>query len=203
MCDHHGHCEHSIEAEDFSISFSLFKYIDLPNLQCLNECSPGSGKYVFKPYEDRKTLSPFVESDVDAELLFNIPFTGSVKLKGVIVAGEDGESHPSLMRLYKNRPFMTFSDTEGEADQEIELHPDVQGDIMYPCKVTKFANVHHLSIHIAKNFGAEQTKIHYIGLRGDFSEAQRQGIVLTNYEVTPNISDHKADIVNNTTYFIK
>lgn len=26
-------------------------------------------------------------------------FTGNVKLKGLIVSGEDGETHPSLMRL--------------------------------------------------------------------------------------------------------
>jgi hypothetical protein len=40
-----------------------------------------------------------VKSDVDEELLFNIPFHGSVKLKSVIIVGGDGGSHPSKMRL--------------------------------------------------------------------------------------------------------
>jgi hypothetical protein len=41
----------------------------------------------------------YVESDVDESLLFNIPFTGSVKLKGVIVIGGSDNSHPASMKL--------------------------------------------------------------------------------------------------------
>ncbi len=57
-------------------------------------------------------MSTLVESDADEELLFNIPFTGNVKLKGIIIAGENGETHPASVSLYKNRPFMTFADAE-------------------------------------------------------------------------------------------
>jgi hypothetical protein len=41
----------------------------------------------------------FVKSDVDHELLFNIPFNGCVKLKSIIVIGGDEGSHPSKIRL--------------------------------------------------------------------------------------------------------
>lgn len=37
-------------------------------------------------------------------------------------------------------------------------------------RITRFFNVQHLSIHISKNFGAENTRVYYIGLRGEYSE---------------------------------
>lgn len=44
-------------------------------------------------------LLQFVQSDADEELLFNIPFTGNVKLKGIRIASEDTDSHPDKLRL--------------------------------------------------------------------------------------------------------
>ncbi|KAM7536270.1 hypothetical protein Aperf_G00000083605 [Anoplocephala perfoliata] len=203
MCEHHGHCEHMQAAEDTANLYSLYKYIDTQNVVCLNERVPESGKKVFKPFEERKDSSTFVESDADEELLFNIPFTGSIKLKGIIVAGENGESHPSSVAIYKNRPYMTFADTEAEADQCIELHQDPSGEITYPLKAMKFGTVRHLSLYFKANFGGDTTQIHYIGLRGDFIEAMRKGIVIANYELKPNIADHKADLLNPTGQYIE
>lgn len=79
-------------------------------------------------------FSKFVESDADEELLFNIPFTGNVKLKGIIVVGANDESHPSKLRVFKNRPKMTFDDVTAQPDQEFELTKDVQGVVEYSTK---------------------------------------------------------------------
>ena len=38
-------------------------------------------------------------SDADEELLFNVPFTGDIKLKGLIIMGGEEGYHPSKVRL--------------------------------------------------------------------------------------------------------
>lgn len=75
-----------------------------------------------------------VESDCDEELLFSVPFTGNVKLKGIIVVGGEGDFHPSTLRLFKNRPNMSFDDAAAEPDQEFELSRDLDGTLEYPTK---------------------------------------------------------------------
>lgn len=53
MCDH-SHCgsccEHGTTEENI-LSFSLYKYIDFINVECLNESVIGRGKQVFKSHE--------------------------------------------------------------------------------------------------------------------------------------------------------
>nr|CDS28130.1 expressed protein [Hymenolepis microstoma] len=203
MCEHHGHCDHIQAAEETANLYSLYKYIDTENLVCLNERVSDSGKTVFKPFEERKDSDTFVESDVDEELLFNIPFNGSIKLKGIIIAGENGETHPASVAIFKNRSYMTFDDTSAEPDQVLELHEDPNGEITYPLKVLKFGSVQHLSLHFRTNFGGETTRIHYIGLRGDFTEARRKDILIANYELKPNIADHKADLLNQGGHYVE
>lgn len=99
----HGGCEHEAtdmdNAAELGIQYSLYEKIDMVHLECLNEEQDGSGRFVFKPYAERLNFDKFVESDCDAELLFNIPFTGHIKLKGLIVIGTDDASHPNKVKL--------------------------------------------------------------------------------------------------------
>ncbi|CAG9771765.1 unnamed protein product [Ceutorhynchus assimilis] len=178
---------HQHDDPELGIQYSLYKKININDLVCLNESVEGSGRSIFKAWENRKDRNTFVESDADEELLFNIPFTGNVKLKGIIIIGDSSESHPSKMRLYKNRESMTFDDVSSTADQEFHLQKDTEGVL----EVVTFNNVNHLSIHFPTNFGDEHTTIYYIGLRGEYFEAHRHGVTICNYELRPNMSDHK------------
>ncbi|KYO25786.1 PITH domain-containing protein 1 [Alligator mississippiensis] len=174
----------------------------LVSLLCLNERREGSGASVFRAWEERGDRSQFVESDEDEELLFNVPFTGNVKLKAVVVMGDDDGTHPAEMRLFKNTPHMSFDDAAREPDQMFSLNRDITGVLEYPTKIARFSNVYHLSIHISKNFGAETTKIFYIGLKGEWTEARRHEVTICNYEAAANPADHKLEQLMPQTHFI-
>lgn len=53
----HGKCcgdpNHQHEDPERGIQYSLYTKINTNNLECLNESNEGSGKLVFKPWEDR------------------------------------------------------------------------------------------------------------------------------------------------------
>ena len=100
------------------------------------------------------------------------------------------------MRIFKNRPNMTFDDAEGKADQEFDMQPDHQGILEYIPTIARFSNTEHLSIHFPTNFGEETTKVYYIGLKGDFMKAHKHGVTICNYEAKANPADHKASDFN-------
>ncbi|XP_038057413.1 PITH domain-containing protein 1-like isoform X2 [Patiria miniata] len=169
----HGGCSggHDHDPPDRGTEFSLYTKIDTDRVECLNEVTNGSGKLVFKPWDQRLDTEKYVESDDDEELLFNIP--------------------------YKNQPNMTFDDTRSDPDQVFEMQRDTSGILEYNTKIARFSNVNHLSIHFSKNFGAETSIVYYIGLRGEFTEAQRQGIMIAQYEAYANPKDHKTSLFDN------
>ncbi|XP_022093599.1 PITH domain-containing protein 1-like [Acanthaster planci] len=195
----HGGCSggHDHDPPDRGTEFSLYAKIDTDRVECLNEVTDGSGKLVFKAWDQRLDIDKYVESDDEEELLFNIPFTGNVKLKGIIVIGGNDDSHPAEMRLYKNQTNMTFDDTRSDPDQVFEMQHDTSGILEYNTKIARFSNVNHLSIHFSKNFGAEKTIVYYIGLRGEFTEAHRQEIMVVQYEAYANPKDHKTSLHDN------
>jgi hypothetical protein len=42
-------------------------------------------------------------------------------------------------------------------------------------RVPKFSGVHCIDLHIPINFGADFTRIHFIGLKGEFTEVKGLG----------------------------
>ncbi|CAK9816171.1 PITH domain-containing protein GA19395 [Anthophora quadrimaculata] len=190
---HQCSCGDSHNNIDQGAQSSLYNKIDKENIECLNECEEGSGVFVFKPLEDKLDRNKYVESDVDNELLFNIPFTGNVKLKGLIIIGGEDDLHPNKVKLYKNRQGMTFDDVGTEPEQELELHVDPHGVHEYPLKVVKFSSVQHLSLYFTGSPGSDKIRIYYIQLKGEWTPGHQQGVVICNYELHPQMSDHPKD----------
>ncbi|KAL3219668.1 hypothetical protein MRX96_030222 [Rhipicephalus microplus] len=138
-----------------------------------------------------RSRGQYVDSNVAEELLFNIPFTRNVKLKSILIVGGVAGMHPSKVRMFKNWRQMTFRDVRATPEQEFQLQPDASGNFEYPVRAVRFSSVHHLSLHFPSNFGSDTTRVYYIGLHGEFTQAQRQGVVLCRYESAANPADHK------------
>ena len=97
-------------------------------------------------------------------------------------------SYHHQVRLFKNRENMSFDDAGAAADQEFSLVRDTDGSVQYKTKVEEdtlgilaidyvsqvvtFSSVHHLTLHFPTNFGADNTKIYYIGLAGEFTQVR-------------------------------
>ena len=55
----------------------------------------------------------------------------------------------------------------------------------------KFSSMNYLSMYIPRSIDDEQTRINYIGLKGDFVEAHKHGVTICTYEARPTLADLK------------
>ncbi|KJE95628.1 hypothetical protein CAOG_06062 [Capsaspora owczarzaki ATCC 30864] len=189
--DGHGHSHGGDDDDDNperGQQFSLFKHIDTTKINCMNGI--GNAAKLFRAWHERLDTSITVDSDADEQLLLHIPFTGEVTLKSVIVIGGGGDQHPRTLKLFVNRPELDFS-SAGDATptQQIDLAHDRTGALEYPTRIAKFQGVRHLTMFFSDNFGDDVTRLHFIGLRGDFMTVHRTPII-TAYELKPNPADH-------------
>lgn len=58
------------------------------------------------------------------------------------------------------------------------------------------AGMHHLCIHIPTSVGGDNvpSRVFYIGLRGEYMQAQRQQVVTAVYEARALPKDHKGEL---------
>ncbi|KAI8611680.1 galactose-binding domain-like protein [Chytriomyces sp. MP71] len=201
-CGHEAHDhdhEHDHDSPDRGGEFTLFQFIDVEHVRAYNEAVDGSAKTIFKAWDQRLDETQVLESDADEQLILFIPFTGSVKLKSIAVRGV-GEHSPSEMKVFINREDIDFSNVDSIQawDQEWELIDPTVNSIgteipEYPTRLTKFGQVRNLTLFFPGNVsrGSEEiTKIVYIGLKGEWTEINRDPII-TIYELAANPADHK------------
>mmetsp|Transcript_6441 Transcript_6441/g.12138 ORF Transcript_6441/g.12138 Transcript_6441/m.12138 type:complete len:252 (-) Transcript_6441:3399-4154(-) len=134
-CTGHSH-DHDHEDQ---LGLSLQSYIDMDQVYCLNEHVENAGRSILKPYQDRFTLEPNLQSpsdDDDLELLMYIPFTEAVSIKSISVGGRESiyqpnngnkvgaTSAPFTCKVFANRTDLDFPNArELDADATIELLP--------------------------------------------------------------------------------
>ncbi|KAI0811092.1 PITH domain-containing protein [Irpex lacteus] len=151
---------------------SLLESLDLQQLNCLNETAQNNVKDLLASRKLNTNESLFVLSDADEQLLINIPFIRSVRIKSLVIKskGEPGQQ-PRKIKLFINRPSLGFEDVqdaeEPDASQIIELtDAQVTQGKKIPLRFVRFQNVNSIHIFVATNGGDDETRIDGIDFFG-------------------------------------
>ncbi|POW03470.1 hypothetical protein PSTT_11066, partial [Puccinia striiformis] len=131
-------------------------------------------KSCIKAWDDRMDDAQYTESDMDQQMIIQIPFTGSVKL-----------------RTYANEPNLDFDTLEARKPTQILEIPESNEVIEFPVRVAKFSSVTSLSIFFnSTSAGADKSQIYFLGFKGEFTNVSRKPVIAI-YEAKANPADHQ------------
>jgi len=138
---------------------SLLEYLDLSQLNCLNEAEEHTFKSIVASKSKNATGS-YLLSDADEQLLLNIPFNQAVRVRSIVLQSNNAEQAPKNIKLLINRPSLGFEDvedaTEPEAAQVLEISSDdVKEGNRIVLRFVRFQAVNSLHIFVQSNHGGE------------------------------------------------
>ncbi|OBZ72242.1 PITH domain-containing protein P35G2.02 [Grifola frondosa] len=169
---------------------NLFSRIDRANVVAFNAEFPGKGPEIIKPWNERLDEQEFLESDSDDQMIIRVPFTGSVKLRALLLKAGPADQTPTKVALYANAEDLDFSNiTDCKPTQEfiVPIGRDV-GE--YHVMAAKFPNATSITLFFPSSQGADTTRIYYVGFLGQWSERKYEPVI-TVYESQPNFADHE------------
>ncbi|KAI0259876.1 galactose-binding domain-like protein [Gloeopeniophorella convolvens] len=190
-CGDHAHDhdhDHDHDQGGPGPSDNVYAHIDRDNVIALN--STGEGKEVIKPWNERLDERAYLESDADDQLILRVPFTGSVKLRALLLKTGPGDQTPAKVALFANVDNLDFNDAaEKEPLQQFDVAVGREiGE--YALKPAKFPNVSSVTLFFPASQGAETTRIYYVGFLGHWSERKSEPVI-TVYESQANLADHE------------
>lgn len=206
---HDGHDHSHVPPEETSSAQLLNSKINIPLVTALNTSNKQDDVHkLFKNSSERYSLRPVVRSDADEQMIIHIPFlNGSVKLHSLVLRTNGDLYCPRVIKLWKNKD-IDFSNCSDKATYLVE-HPQVGvnynsevdtdvpeilvGDDFVEHHLPRhiFTGVHTLTVFIEKIHGdEEESHLHYIELRGEFTQLNRDPVV-TIYELAANPADHQ------------
>ncbi|KAF8736592.1 hypothetical protein AX14_014326 [Amanita brunnescens Koide BX004] len=186
-CHDHTHDQ----SDDLGPQDNLYTHIDRQNVVALNIGDYQSSS-IIKPWHQRMDESLYIESEADDEIIVRVPFTGSVRLRAILLKAGPAPHTPSKVLLFANDMNLDFDDAADRVPtQEVNIVETRQvGE--YAIKTAKFSNVSSISLYFPSRGPdcTDTTRIYYLGFLGYWSE-RKDKPVITVYEAQPNISDHE------------
>jgi hypothetical protein len=193
-CGHEAHDhdhDHDHDSSDLGPQDNLYSKIDRSNVTALNTTAAGSpGPEVIKPWHQRLDESVSLVSDADDQMIIRVPFTGSIKLRAILLKTGPADQTPSKVFLFANEETLDFQDIADKTPvQELDI---AQGREVgeYIVKTAKFSNVTSVTLFFPSSQGADNIQIYYLGFLGQWTERKKDPL-LTVYEAQANPADHK------------
>ncbi|KAI0084106.1 galactose-binding domain-like protein [Irpex rosettiformis] len=181
-CNDHDHIPEAQGHRD-----NLYTRIDRDNIVALN--AEGRASSVIKPWNERMGEEVYLESDADDQLILRIPFTGSVKLRALLLKAGPGDQTPAKVSLYSNADALDFSEiSDQKPTQEFEV-PQGREVGEYHVMSAKFPATTSITLFFPASQGADTIRIYYVGFLGQWSERKSEPIIAV-YESRGNPADH-------------
>ncbi|KIJ58657.1 hypothetical protein HYDPIDRAFT_119337 [Hydnomerulius pinastri MD-312] len=155
---------------------NLYPYIDRDNVHGLNLDVPEQAKAIIKPWSDREDTEQYVDSGVDDQMIIHVPFAENVRIRSIILKLGRGENTPRHLKVYANYPtIVDFADAERTKPHlNISLLEGETRAVEYPLRVAAFTSVHSLSLYFGDSVGGDQSRVYYLGFKGDSRTAKKE-----------------------------
>ncbi|KJA13326.1 hypothetical protein HYPSUDRAFT_73060 [Hypholoma sublateritium FD-334 SS-4] len=188
-CGHESHDhDHDHDAAVLGYQDNLFQHIDRPNVVALN--ANGDAAEIIKPWHLRLDEAKYIESDADDQLIIRVPFTGTVRLKAILLkAGPSGHT-PASISLFPNEPTLDFDDIQDRKSTQEVVVPQNREVGEYAVKTAKFTNISSITLFVPASQGEDTSRIYYLGFLGTWTESKTQPVI-TVYETQANLADHE------------
>jgi len=181
-CHDHDHIPEAQGDRD-----NLYSRIDRDNIVALN--AEGRPSSVIKPWHERMDEDVYLESDADDQMIMRIPFTGSVKLRALLLKAGPGDQTPAKVALFNNVEHLDFTEiTEHKPTQEFEM-PQGREVGEYHVMSAKFPAATSVTLYFPSSQGATTSRIYYVGFLGQWSERKSEPVIAV-YESRANPADH-------------
>jgi len=147
---------------------SLLAHLDPSQINCLNE----SSQHTLKSLLDSTNQSGYLLSDADEQLLLNIPFNQTVRIRSLVLHTANVSQAPLKIKLLINRPSVGFEDVEDAEEDEVAQVLEVTREQVaeskrIPLRFVRFQSVNSLHIFVASNQGGEdETRIDSLDIYG-------------------------------------
>ncbi|KAF8320037.1 DUF1000-domain-containing protein [Clavulina sp. PMI_390] len=154
-----------------AVQISLLEYLDSAQLNCLNESDAHGVKGILST-KGKNTSGSYLESDTDEQLLLNIAFNQTVRVRSISIHTKNPSAGPKDIKLFVNKPSLGFEEVEEAAEphaaQILTLSEnDVKDGNRVTLRFVRFQSVNSLNIFVKSNQGGEdETRIDAIDIFG-------------------------------------